>query len=161
MLNIDYDIPETAYERRSSEVCWSSLKYSFLTNWQEPGQARRLSRPESNFGDLSALIGPDEDIRPSHGGSQRSGLFPWDHAGISSSSGMPVGIGSDKIHFNDHVEVRMRGSSLTRSRRGSSVVGSIAPVGTIASPASFKGSVGELAGVDVEFDGLAKPFLCD
>lgn len=54
-----------------------------------------------------------------HTGSQKSSLFPWDNAGGSSSTegfGMP---GSDHIHI-DHVDVRIRGSSL--GRRDSSLV---------------------------------------
>lgn len=75
---------------------------------------------------------------------------------------MPLGLGSERINIEDHVEVRMRGSSLTRSRRGSSVApsraGSLAPAsaapgGVLGSPASF-GNVGEIAGADYEFDGM-------
>jgi hypothetical protein len=54
--------------------------------------------------------------------SQRSALFPWDNAGVSSSVSGAVLQGrqsSDKISV-DHAETRMRGSSV--SRRGSSLL---------------------------------------
>ncbi|KAG1749976.1 Rec8 like protein-domain-containing protein [Suillus paluster] len=87
-----------------------------LRSSEEPGQARRASRPMSVLGDNFGL----DVVQNSF--SQRSALFPWDNAGGSSSASGVVPLGrqsSDKISV-DHAETRLRGSSL--SRRGSSLV---------------------------------------
>jgi hypothetical protein len=93
------------------------------------------------------------------GGSQRSTLFPWDHAGdagVSSSvTGIAlgsVGSGSDKVNF-DHVEVR--GSSLgVGSRRASSLLPShIGSLGGVLASPGILGEDFQLAGEDFAFDG--------
>jgi meiotic recombination protein REC8, fungi type len=95
------------------------------------------------------------------GGSQRSAWFPWDHAGDAGASSSVTGIahgsvgpGSGKVSV-DHVEIRMRGSSVsTISGRASSLLpsrmGSLG--GVLASPGSF-GQDHELPGEDFAFDG--------
>ncbi|KAF5317844.1 hypothetical protein D9611_014732 [Ephemerocybe angulata] len=117
---------------------------------EEPGQARRNSRPSSVFGgDFDFEFGAQQ--KDSGGpGSQRSSLFPWDNAGPSSSSANP-GLGDDINDNNipiDHVEIRLRGSS--RSRKSS-----VAPsqVGGVAGP-GFSPIVinGTPAPMDVDFD---------
>ncbi|KAF9229270.1 hypothetical protein BS17DRAFT_771250 [Gyrodon lividus] len=83
---------------------------------EEPGQARRASRPPSAFGDNLGI-----DVIADAMNSQRSALFPWDMAGNSSSvAGHGGGIrrSSDRMSV-DIADVRLRGSSL--SRRGSSL----------------------------------------
>jgi hypothetical protein len=102
------------------------------------------------------------------GGSQRSAFFPWDHAGDAGASSSVTGIalgsagpGSDKVSV-DHVEVRMRGSSVSaRSGRASSLLpsrmGSLG--GVPASPAAF-GLDQNLAGEDFAFDGEVLFTLC-
>ncbi|KAG0708845.1 hypothetical protein DFH29DRAFT_1075247 [Suillus ampliporus] len=87
-----------------------------LRSSEEPGQARRATRPMSVLGDDFGL----DVVQNSF--SQRSALFPWDNAGGSSSVSGAVLLArqsSDKISF-DHAETRLRGSSL--SRRGSSLL---------------------------------------
>ncbi|KAJ6604638.1 hypothetical protein DFH09DRAFT_316557 [Mycena vulgaris] len=81
---------------------------------EEPGQGRHISRPAS-------VLGSHFDIAPQlpPSGSQRSSLFPWDHAGGASSSAGGGPMGSDRISV-DRAEVRMRGSSL--SGRESSLI---------------------------------------
>ena len=59
--------------------------------------------------------------------SQKTSLFPWDNAGLSSSSGVPRMPATDPIHV-DSVELKLRGSS--QSRRSSSLIPS--QVGTMA-----------------------------
>ncbi|EIW64648.1 uncharacterized protein TRAVEDRAFT_42055 [Trametes versicolor FP-101664 SS1] len=68
---------------------------SRMRSSEEPGQARRGSRPPSALG-----LGFDFDLRPTQdnvSASQRSAFFPWDHAGASSSvAGAPFDFdGSD------------------------------------------------------------------
>ncbi|KAH9944356.1 uncharacterized protein BXZ73DRAFT_87270 [Epithele typhae] len=62
---------------------------SRMRSSEEPGQARRGSRPPSALGShLGINLEPAHDIIS---GSQRSALFPWDHAGPSSSVGGGAG----------------------------------------------------------------------
>ncbi|KAH9950358.1 Rec8 like protein-domain-containing protein [Amylocystis lapponica] len=51
---------------------------SRLRSSETPGQARRVSRPPS-------VLGSQFDLDIGFAGSQRSALFPWDNAGVSSS----------------------------------------------------------------------------
>ena len=66
-----------------------------------------------------------DDVRFDHGTqhdlvrSQKSSLFPWDNAGMSSSSSAPGMPGSDQIYI-DPVDIKLRGGSL--SRRSSSLI---------------------------------------
>ncbi|KAG2023509.1 hypothetical protein CC2G_001155 [Coprinopsis cinerea AmutBmut pab1-1] len=85
---------------------------------EEPGQGRYVSRPSSAFGGSNIGL----EIGPLNGsnGSQRSSLFPWDHAGANSSSSGNVPFRDNDVVI-DPVETRVRGSS--QSRR-SSVPGS-------------------------------------
>jgi hypothetical protein len=53
--------------------------------------------------------------------SHKNSMFPWDHAGSSSLSGAIFGEGSDRISVGT-ADVKMRDSSLSRSRRDSSLV---------------------------------------
>ncbi|KIJ68466.1 hypothetical protein HYDPIDRAFT_24739 [Hydnomerulius pinastri MD-312] len=88
-----------------------------LRSSEEPGQARRASRPPSAFGENLGIDVVQESLN-----SQRSALFPWDNAGNSSSvSGHAIGFrlrSSDRMTV-DHADAKLRGSSL--SRRGSSL----------------------------------------
>ena len=80
---------------------------------QEPGQARRESRPPSVIGGSQFGIEPFTQISA----SQRSAVFPWDHAGVSSS----VGGAFDNFPGSDRISLpnRGRGSSLSSRGRGS------------------------------------------
>lgn len=102
---------------------------SRMRSSEEPGQGRRVSRPPSVLGSQFELGAAPLHEFPS--GSQRSNVFPWDHAGVSSSiSGagpFAAGGGSDKQSFV-RADSRLRGSSLGRD----SVAG-----GVPESPASF------------------------
>lgn len=81
---------------------------------EEPGQARRVSRPPSVFGSQFDLFGPGQDA---FSGSQRSALFPWDNAGASSSiNGGTVGRGSSARHSLGRADTRLRGSSVSSRR---------------------------------------------
>ncbi|OJA21506.1 hypothetical protein AZE42_05106 [Rhizopogon vesiculosus] len=94
----------------------AGLELDIRRSSEEPGQARHASRPPSVLGDNFGL----DIVQNSF--SQRSALFPWDNAGVSSSVSGAVPLGrhsSDKISV-DHAETRMRGSSV--SRRGSSLL---------------------------------------
>ncbi|TEB35062.1 hypothetical protein FA13DRAFT_1788657 [Coprinellus micaceus] len=105
---------------------------------EEPGQARRASsRPSSVFGGSQLgldFLGTQQPKEGGNSGSQRSSLFPWDHAagtgGPSSSSGHEpfAGLNGDDLNNVpvDHVEIRLRGSSTGRRSSvapGSQMVG--------------------------------------
>ncbi|KAK0208222.1 Rec8 like protein-domain-containing protein [Desarmillaria ectypa] len=85
---------------------------------EEPGQGRRVSRPPSPVG---GQFGIDPSPEKPLTQSQRSSLFPWDNAGVFSSSSGAGGFagGSDRISV-DRADIRMRGSSV--SRRESSLI---------------------------------------
>ncbi|KAL1719459.1 Rec8 like protein-domain-containing protein [Schizophyllum commune] len=90
---------------------------------EDPGQARRMSsRPGSQLDFLAAQA--EFNIS-----SQRSSLFPWDHAGFMSSSGAPMlpGEGSDKISV-DQVSIRLPGGrNSSIGPRDGSLGGSLPP----------------------------------
>ncbi|KAJ3551713.1 hypothetical protein NM688_g4549 [Phlebia brevispora] len=113
-----------------------------LRSSEEPGTARRASRPPSLSGiQLDFGLPPAQELNLS---SQKSNLFPWDHAGASSSvSGVGfVAAGSDRISVG-HGGSRKRGSS---SHRDSPL-----PLGVADSPASF-GFRGSQLDADVGFE---------
>jgi hypothetical protein len=110
-----------------------TMVYSIIFS-QEPGQGRRVSRLPSVGDNIGFDIGTPHDLF----GSQRSSLFPWDNAGMNSSSSAPGMPGSDQIYV-DPVELKLRGSS--QSRRSSSLIPS--QIGSIAegfSPAPLRQS---------------------
>ncbi|KAI0309026.1 hypothetical protein OF83DRAFT_1089355, partial [Amylostereum chailletii] len=114
---------------------------------EEPGQARRGSLPPSpRGGNFDFDFGRGIDIEPLSV-SQRSGVFPWDHAGPSSSS---AGDGlfdpaNDRVSIG-HSEVRIRAGSAGKSRRESSLISS-QPGGFGFSPGAF-GKLGPQTTVD-------------
>ncbi|KAH9898372.1 Rec8 like protein-domain-containing protein [Cubamyces lactineus] len=119
---------------------------SRMRSSEEPGQARRGSRPPSALGSHF-----DFDVRPTQdvSASQRSTFFPWDHAGPSSSvAGAPYDFdGSDA--FSALRPVSKRGVSVG-SRRESfrlSGVGNIPP-----SPASVGLRSSQIGGDDFQFN---------
>lgn len=120
----DYD-PEINFDMDGSR----------LRSSEEPGQGRHTSRPPSVLYDnLGAVV--DDSLS-----SKRSGLFPWDHAGNSTSEiGQEGGFrlqDSDKMSV-DHAETRLRGNSLIH-RDSSLPTGSLRP--SIGSPVvTFQGS---------------------
>ncbi|KAH6917396.1 Rec8 like protein-domain-containing protein [Coprinopsis sp. MPI-PUGE-AT-0042] len=93
----------------------------FRRSSEEPGQARRASRPSSVFGGSNLGKCIDAEGAKDPNGSQRSSLFPWDNAGAGTSSSGNDPLGRDDNIEVTQVEVRIRGSS--RSRK-SSVAGS-------------------------------------
>ncbi|KAI0756960.1 Rec8 like protein-domain-containing protein [Daedaleopsis nitida] len=117
---------------------------SRMRSSEEPGQARRGSRPPSAM--FSYLeMRPGQDIIS---GSQRSGFFPWDHAGPSSSvGGAGFGVDGSDI-FSGIRPASKRGGSLG-SRRESYMI----PGGTVPpSPVDFGLRVSQLGGDDFEFN---------
>ncbi|KAI0052884.1 hypothetical protein FA95DRAFT_1553180 [Auriscalpium vulgare] len=121
---------------------------------EEPGQGRHASHPPSPLGGAFDFhVGRDPEPAS---GSQKSSLFPWDNAGPSSSvnGGAAFDLGSDRVSIG-HSEVRIRGSSLGRSKRDSSLIPSQigSTVGGIGfSPGAF-GKVGtQIEGENFEFD---------
>jgi meiotic recombination protein REC8, fungi type len=106
--------------------------YSIIFS-QEPGQGRRVSRPPSVGDGIGFDLGTPHDLFE----SQKSSLFPWDNAGMSSSSGAPGMPGSDQIHV-DPVELKLRGSS--QSRRSSSLIPSQVGIAEGFSPAPIRQS---------------------
>lgn len=87
--------------------------------------------------------------------SQKSSLFPWDNAGLSSSAaGAPFDIGSDKISIGRD-DLRLKDVSTGRySGREGSLVPSqnSGPVTFGFSPATF-GRTGSQINDSFEFDG--------
>ena len=144
-------------ERHSSEVSEPLLLYreALTCKIQDPGQARRISsRPGSQLDFLAAQA--EFNIS-----SQRSSLFPWDHAGFMSSSGAPMlpGEGSDKISV-DQVSIRLPGGrNNSIGPRDGSLGGSLPPSvtgGPGGSAIAFSpGPVGE----DFRFDGKDCSFV--
>ena len=144
---------------RSSEVrtCLhvrEMVHYRCSHRLQEPGQARRGSRPPSALGSHF-----DFDVRPTQdvSASQRSTFFPWDHAGPSSSvAGAPYDFdGSDA--FSALRPVSKRGVSVG-SRRESfrlSGVGNIPP-----SPASVGLRSSHIGGEDFQFNSEYTQMKC-
>ncbi|KAI0655106.1 Rec8 like protein-domain-containing protein [Cubamyces menziesii] len=119
---------------------------SRMRSSEEPGQARRGSRPPSALGSHF-----DFDVRPTQdvSASQRSTFFPWDHAGPSSSvAGAPYDFdGSDA--FSALRPVSKRGVSVG-SRRESfrlSGIGNVPP-----SPASIGLRSSQVGGEDFQFN---------
>lgn len=112
---------------------------------QEPGQARRASRPQSLIGsqfDFGLGTQAQDEIKSA---SQRSNMFPWDNAGVSSSiSGVAFGGGgSDRLSL---------GRADTRLRRSSSLARG-SGVGVPESPASFIPSGSHFETETFEFAG--------
>ena len=107
-----------------------------MSHSQEPGQGRLGSpRPPSIRG---SNFGLDFGQQNSQGASQRSALFPWDHAGdIGASSSVDdaaFNFGNEEFGL-DQVEVRLKGSSTSaRSRRASSQL--MSRVGSLGEPGS-------------------------
>ncbi len=86
---------------------------------EEPGQGRQFSRQSSI---TRAQFGLDVEEPGSQSQSQKSSLFPWDNAGFLSSSsgaGLPDG-GTDRVSV-ERADVRIRGSSVSRTREDSLV----------------------------------------
>ncbi|KAK0465040.1 Rec8 like protein-domain-containing protein [Desarmillaria tabescens] len=113
---------------------------------EEPGQGRQVSRPPSlGGGQFDIDPSPEEPLTQ----SQRSSLFPWDNAGVFSSSSGAGGFagGSDRISV-DRADIRMRGSSV--SRRESSLVPSASATGLGLSPGVT--DRGSQVGEDYQFE---------
>ncbi|KAL6309946.1 hypothetical protein BKA93DRAFT_722097 [Sparassis latifolia] len=95
----------------------------FRDDAQEPGQARRISRPPSVLGsNFDFEVGRGQDIVS---GSQRSALFPWDNAGASSS------VVGGTFDFGREGSAKL---SFGRGAKGSSVRDSPLHVGRVVDP---------------------------
>ena len=120
---------------------------------EEPGQARRGSRPPSAIG--SHL---DFDLRPTQdiiSGSQRSGLFPWDHAGPSSSvGGIAFGVDGSDV-FSGIRPASRRGSSFGRDSFLVPGGGTVPP-----SPINFGLGSSQIGGEDFQFNGMSSDYSC-
>ncbi|PCH33660.1 hypothetical protein WOLCODRAFT_147744 [Wolfiporia cocos MD-104 SS10] len=98
---------------------------SRLRSSEEPGLARRASRPPSVFGSQFDIPGAGQEFLS---GSQRSALFPWDNAGAGVSSSVQGGTfdfgreGSATRRSIDRASTKLRGSSIS-SRRESPLPG--------------------------------------
>jgi len=123
----------------------------FDISWlQEPGQARRISSRSGSI--IGGNLGFNLVDLDKNRDSQRSSLFPWDNAGLSSSSR-----NEPAVNFNpaiDPVDVRLRSSSSV-SRRESSLApsqkGSVVG-GLTFSPAAGRGG-SQIAGEDFIVEG--------
>ncbi|KAF8274080.1 Rec8 like protein-domain-containing protein [Lactarius quietus] len=117
---------------------------------EEPGQARHASIGSFPAGSAFEL-GRNVEVKTD---SQKSSLFPWDNAGLSSSAaGAPFDIGSDRISIG-HDELRLKDTSAGRnSGRESSLVPSqnSGPVTFGFSPGTF-GKTGSQINDSFEFD---------
>ncbi|THH21523.1 hypothetical protein EW146_g23 [Bondarzewia mesenterica] len=126
---------------------------------EEPGQARRVSRPPSPLGgnfdfDFRRPLNAEDELVE----SQRSSLFPWDNAGGPSSSANGAGFnpampGSDRVSVG-RAEVIIRGSSTRRSSSiGPSFLGgNLGAIGFSPGPGDL-GKIGSQISADhFEFD---------
>ena len=84
--------------------------------------------------------------------SQRSSLFPWDNAGPSSSVTGAAGRGRGVRLSVDRPDIRMRGSSQSRSRRESSL-GPNSAMGIVGFSPSIGRRGSQLNEEDFAFDG--------
>ncbi|TFK30430.1 hypothetical protein FA15DRAFT_607770 [Coprinopsis marcescibilis] len=142
--NPRYDFPETVHDR-----------HRYGRSSEEPGQGRHASRPSSIFGGSNLgieLPGPGEQLGSND--SQRSSLFPWDNAGIASSSSgnVPFKEGED-LQF-DPVDIQLSGGS---KRRKTSVAGSqhgrgSTPRNSAFSPVPFRAVSPQQMDIDDEFN---------
>ncbi|RPD62913.1 hypothetical protein L227DRAFT_497993 [Lentinus tigrinus ALCF2SS1-6] len=118
---------------------------SRMRSSEEPGQARRGSRPPSAMGSHF-----DFDLRPTQdiiSGSQRSGFFPWDHAGPSSSvGGAAFGVDGSDV-FSAMRPASRRGSSLGRDSFLVPGGGTVPP-----SPINFGLGSSQIGGEDFQFN---------
>ncbi|KAI8995657.1 Rec8 like protein-domain-containing protein [Trametes punicea] len=94
---------------------------SRMRSSEEPGQARRGSRPPSALGSHF-----DFDLRPTQdnvSASQRSAFFPWDHAGPSSSvAGAAYDLGGSDV-FSAARPASRRGNSIGSRRESTLLLG--------------------------------------
>jgi len=119
---------------------------------EEPGQARRDSLPPSPLGGQFNFnlgrAGLQADLSAS---SQRSAVFPWDHAGPSSTSAAgQFNFAQDRVSVG-HSEVRIRASPMTGHSRRASSIHSSQPGGSGFSPGAF-GKPSSQFGEDFAFD---------
>jgi len=144
-VNMDIEMGDESTMQRETGRLHSS---------EEPGQGRRVSRPPSVLGSYSGFGLGMQDLPDA---SQRSFLFPWDHAGASSSvGGAAVGLSGQyggRISV-DGADVEMRGSGKCLSRIGSSLIPSrmgsvLSGVGLSPTPI---GHSSRLGGEDFVFD---------
>ncbi|KAA1471501.1 hypothetical protein DENSPDRAFT_776904 [Dentipellis sp. KUC8613] len=165
-FNIDWDAPvqgDIDFEVRPDEGMYpGSVTGGFGSAHQrsseEPGQARRVSRPPSPLDGAFAFgFGRDAGAEPGSV-SQKSSLFPWDNAGPSSSvagvGGAHFEPGSDRVSISiGRAESRIRGSSAGRSRRESSLIPSQVGVGGVGfSPGHFVTAASHFSGDNFEFN---------
>lgn len=118
---------------------------------EEPGQARHAASIGSFPAGSAFELGRNVEVKTD---SQKSSLFPWDNAGISSSAaGAPFDIGSDRISIG-HDDLRLKDISTGRNsgREGSLVPSqNSGPVTFGFSPATF-GKTGSQINDSFEFD---------
>jgi meiotic recombination protein REC8 len=121
---------------------------SHLAPSKEPGQARHASI--GSFPAASAFeLGRNVEVKTD---SQKSSLFPWDNAGLSSSAaGAPFDIGSDRISIG-HDDLRLKDASTGRnSGRESPLVPS--QTGTFGFSPGTLGKTGSQINDSFQFDG--------
>lgn len=125
---------------------------SHMRSSEEPGQGRRVSRPPSALG--SQFEANAIHVESYRSGSQRTNLFPWDNAGVSSSvsgvAAVPARGGSDRLSFA-RADSRLRGSSVDKD----SITAGLVP----ESPASF-GIPASRRESTFEFDGRTAAVPC-
>lgn len=124
---------------------------SQLPPYKEPGQARHASIGSFPAGSAFEL-GRNVEIKTD---SQKSSLFPWDNAGLSSSAaGAPFDIGSDRISIG-HDDLRLKDASTGRNsgRESPLVPSQTSGPGTFGfSPGAF-GKTGSHINDSFQFDG--------
>jgi meiotic recombination protein REC8, fungi type len=119
------------------------------TSFKEPGQARHASVGSHPTGSAFDL-GRNVEIGS---GSQKSSLFPWDNAGLSSSvAAAPFEMGSDRISIG-HDDVRLKDTSVGRtSGRESSLQLNSGP-GTLGFSPNIFEKIGSQINESFQFDG--------
>ncbi|KAI0788425.1 hypothetical protein C8Q75DRAFT_768428 [Abortiporus biennis] len=134
---VEGDLGENQFINMQDEYALESR----MRSSEEPGQARHASRPPSINGEFISA-----QRAGAISGSQRSAIFPWDNAGVSSSvvgGDLDFNIGSDRLS-----SVRRNRESIadSLSRRGSILRR------TAASPGQFEQQGNYDEGNEYEFE---------
>ncbi|KAF9654349.1 hypothetical protein BDM02DRAFT_3182155 [Thelephora ganbajun] len=117
--NVDPQMDVDIDYRSQREVESTRLRSS-----EEPGQARHASRPPSMAGSHLDFVA--RGMQEFTAESQKSSLFPWDNAGVSSSAGFDFGVGFGTPNISSGIGGRLMRRSRSASGREGSLVRSLA-----------------------------------
>lgn len=124
---------------------------SHLVLSKEPGQARHASIGSFPAGSAFEL-GRNVEVKTD---SQKSSLFPWDNAGLSSSAaGAPFDIGSDRISIGrDDIRLKDTPTGRNSGRESPLVRSQSSGPGTLGFSPGLFGKTGSQINDSFQFDG--------